>query len=50
VSAEGIKSPKYVRFGWNEVAQPNLYNKEGLPAVPFSTDENDWTKRIHNAF
>lgn len=25
-----------VRFGWDEIAQPNLINREGLPAVPFS--------------
>lgn len=24
-----------IRFGWDEVAQPNLINSEGLPAVPF---------------
>ena len=35
VSAKGIGSPVAVRFGWNEAAQPNLYNKEGLPAMPF---------------
>jgi sialate O-acetylesterase len=27
-----------VRFAWNEAAQPNFYNKGGLPAVPFRTD------------
>jgi sialate O-acetylesterase len=27
--------PVAVRFGWNEAAQPNLFNKEGLPAMPF---------------
>lgn len=30
-----IKKPTAVRFGWNEVAMPNLMNKEGLPAYPF---------------
>ena len=35
VSAKGVDSPMVVRFGWNETAQPNLYNKEGLPAMPF---------------
>jgi len=41
VAAKEVKAPKYVRFGWNEAAQPNLFNKEGLPADPFSTYEND---------
>lgn len=36
-----VKSPVAVRFAWaNNPAQFNLYNKEGLPAVPFRTD--DW--------
>lgn len=37
VSAPGIAHPRYVRFAWNEAAQPNLFNKEGLPAFPFTT-------------
>jgi sialate O-acetylesterase len=36
-SAE-IKKPKYIRFAWDETAQPNFFNKEGLPCVPFRTD------------
>ncbi|MGG9963118.1 sialate O-acetylesterase [Ferruginibacter sp. SUN106] len=41
VYADGLKKPKYVRFAWNETAQPNLVNSEGLPAVPFRTDRFD---------
>jgi sialate O-acetylesterase len=37
VSSPGVRSPVEVRFAWNEAAQPNLFNKEGLPAVPFRT-------------
>ena len=37
VFAQGVNSPEAVRFGWDEAAQPNLFNKEGLPAVPFTT-------------
>ena len=33
-----VKSPAAVRFGWQEDAQPNLFNKEGLPAMPFRTN------------
>jgi sialate O-acetylesterase len=40
VSAKGVKVPVAVRFGWNEAAQPNLFNKEGLPAMPFRTNNN----------
>ncbi|HTI11597.1 MAG TPA: beta-L-arabinofuranosidase domain-containing protein, partial [Puia sp.] len=35
VSARGLSSPVAVRFGWNEAAQPNFYNLQGLPALPF---------------
>jgi sialate O-acetylesterase len=34
-----ITSPKYVRYAWaDDPLHPDLYNKEGLPAVPFRTD------------
>jgi sialate O-acetylesterase len=33
--------PTAVRFGWNEAAQPNLFNKEGLPAMPFRASTNE---------
>jgi len=38
VTASSIHRPVAVRFNWNEAAHPNLYNKEGLPAFPFRTD------------
>jgi sialate O-acetylesterase len=38
VSAKDITKPTAVRFAWNEAAQPNLFNKSGLPARPFRTD------------
>ncbi|WP_448698371.1 sialate O-acetylesterase [Mucilaginibacter sp. AW1-3] len=33
-----VSKPVDVRFAWNELAQPNLFNKAGLPAAPFRTD------------
>jgi sialate O-acetylesterase len=39
VHAESVKSPVNVRFGWNQLAEPNLSNKAGLPASPFRTDK-----------
>jgi sialate O-acetylesterase len=33
-----VAVPKAVRFGWHQLAVPNLANKEGLPASPFRTD------------
>ena len=38
VSSPQVSAPTAVRFGWDETAQPNLFNKEGLPAAPFRTD------------
>jgi sialate O-acetylesterase len=33
-----ILAPKYVRYAWaDNPVNPNLYNKEGLPASPFQT-------------
>jgi sialate O-acetylesterase len=39
VHADSVKEPQHVRFGWHEEAEPNLSNKEGLPASPFRTDK-----------
>jgi len=39
VSSDEVKSPKYVRYAWaDNPVNPNLINKEGLPASPFRTD------------
>lgn len=38
VSAEGVKKPVAVRFGWYNFPEVNLWNKDGLPASPFRTD------------
>jgi sialate O-acetylesterase len=39
VSADGVGKPAAVRYGWENGAEPNLFNKEGLPASPFRTDD-----------
>jgi sialate O-acetylesterase len=41
VSAEGVAEPAHVRFGWVNFAKPtlNFFNKAGLPASPFRTDD-----------
>ena len=41
VSSPEVASPVNVRFAWNEAAQSNFTNREGLPAVPFRSD-NPW--------
>lgn len=38
VSAPSVNKPVAVRFAWDEAAQPNLFNKDNLPARPFRTD------------
>jgi len=36
---DDIANPMYVRYAWaDDPVNPNLYNKEGLPASPFRTD------------
>lgn len=39
VSSESVAKPVYVRFGWSDTAEPDFFNKEGLPASPFRTSE-----------
>ena len=38
VRSPRVAAPAAVRFGWHQLAVPNLANKEGLPASPFRTD------------
>lgn len=35
---ETIKKPEAIRYNWSNNPEGNIYNKEGLPAVPFRTD------------
>ena len=40
VSSDSVANPKAVRLGWANYPVMNLWNKDGLPAHPFRTD--DW--------
>ncbi|GAB3013872.1 sialate O-acetylesterase [Spirosoma pulveris] len=40
VWSDEVPNPLYVRYAWaDNPVNPNLYNKEGLPASPFRTDK-----------
>ena len=39
VSSDQVPSPIAVRYGWADFSVVNLWNKNGLPACPFRTDE-----------
>ena len=45
VSSEKVEKVKSVRFGWVNFAKPtlNFFNKDGLPASPFRTDDLPYT-------
>lgn len=38
VSSPNVKEPVAVRYGWADFPVVNLWNKDGLPASPFRTD------------
>ena len=40
VWSDEVENPVAVRYGWADNPECNLYNREGLPASPFRTD--DW--------
>jgi sialate O-acetylesterase len=42
VSSAVVPNPVAVRYAWQENPQASLYNREGLPASPFRTD--DWSE------
>jgi sialate O-acetylesterase len=39
VTSDAVTEPKFVRYGWANSPQCNLFNGEGLPASPFSSAE-----------
>jgi sialate O-acetylesterase len=43
VSSPKVDKPANVRFGWKNFMTVNLFNKEGLPASPFRTDDAPYT-------
>lgn len=45
ISSKKVKQPVAVRFAWDNIAEPNLFNKDGLPASAFRTD--DWEIKIN---
>ena len=47
VSSDKVKAPCNVSYAWAGFPiDPNLYNKEGFPAVPFRTDKPDYLLNI----
>lgn len=46
LSTKKVYMPIAVRYAWADNPECNLYNKEGLPAIPFRTD--DWTGLTQN--
>jgi sialate O-acetylesterase len=39
VSAAGMSNPVYVRYGWSDVVTSFIYNRAGLPAATFTSEE-----------
>ncbi len=40
VTSDAVPTPIAVRYAWHDTATASLYNKDGLPASAFRTD--DW--------
>ncbi len=38
VSSKDVSTPMAVRYSWSNTPDGNVYNKEGLPLIPFRTD------------
>ncbi|MFP5233029.1 MAG: sialate O-acetylesterase, partial [Acidobacteriota bacterium] len=39
VSSSSAPNPRYIRYGWQNAPDVNLFNSDGLPASPFTTEE-----------
>lgn len=48
VWSASVAQPTAARFAWDEAANPNFYNKAGLPAAPFRTNTPYVFKPITN--
>lgn len=48
VKSARVPHPVTVRFAWDEAAQPNLFNRAGLPAGPFRTDNPYLNLKLKN--
>lgn len=44
VSSAAVQNPKEIRYAWQSNPAATLYNKFGLPAVPFRTESSDWSQ------
>ena len=38
LNSENVSLPKYVRYAWSDTAAATLFNMDGLPASPFSSE------------
>lgn len=45
VTSPAVPDPVALRFAWKEDAQPNLFNKAGLPAEPYQTGGAETAER-----
>jgi sialate O-acetylesterase len=43
-SSPSVSKPAAVRYGWANAPEVNLFNREGLPAVPFRSDSTNLPK------
>jgi sialate O-acetylesterase len=39
VSCDGVPHPKFARYGWANAPAVNLFNGAGLPASPFTSED-----------
>ena len=45
LTAEGIKAPKFLRYGWAVFMTPNLVNEAGLPTAPCAATDGKTARK-----
>ena len=45
LSSNYVQNPKFVRYAWSDTAKATLFNIDGLPASPFSSEYMNVTKQ-----
>ncbi len=45
LTADGVKTPRYMRYGWAVFMEPNLVNEAGLPTAPCPATDGKMAKK-----
>ena len=45
LTADAVKAPRYMRYGWSVFMEPNLVNEAGLPTAPYPASDGKTARK-----